>query len=84
MSVLNRYRANQEPSRTKSCLHILVAVTDSRDFLQYRFRSKLEQLIKTFPRDSRQYGNAVISNGTAGNLPLENETVDYVLQTTLW
>lgn len=79
MSVLNRYRANQGSQSNQVLSGVYYVPSQIAEIsVEYRFRSKLEQLIKTFPRDSRQYGNAVISNGTAGNLPLENETVDYV------
>jgi hypothetical protein len=79
MSVLNRYRANQTSQSNQILSGVYYVPSQVAEIsVSYRFDSKLEQLAKTFRAMEAATGNAMITTGTAAQLGLPDNSVDYI------
>ncbi|MCY4237488.1 MAG: DNA methyltransferase [Rhodospirillaceae bacterium] len=79
MSVLNRYRANQTSQSNQILSGVYYVPSQIAEIsISYRFDSKLKQLAKTFGDARFCAGSASISTGTAAQLPLPENCIDYV------
>lgn len=79
MSFLNRFRSNQGSQSNQVLSGVYYIPSQIAEIsVEYRFNSKLVQLVNTFRERNNLDGTSMISVGSSTSLYLQNSSIDYI------